>query len=607
MASSSSCFGDITITTSADAEPIANCETYSGDILISSDASGSIEINGVRAIDGNLSAESVPSLTSVSADALVIVRQTLSFSSCTILANLQFDQLNSVSDLDLVALPALQSLNFGTGVSQSYNVQIRDTALESLSGIELDFVRSLNVTNNRYLTSIDMNALQNVTEFLEIAANGRDLAVSFPNLARVANLTASNISSLSIPSLIDVSGNLGIYFSSMESISAPNLTNVDVDLALVSNGRLASLDFPELQEIGGGFLIANNTDLLSVDGFDSLDTIYGALDFRGTFDNVTLPQLSGVYEGAKVESSTTDQSLCDVFDRAASRGIIRGGMTCRSNADTESTEGGGTSGTTSGTSGGSGPGAGAIAGIVIGLLLVIAAAILFWWFYQRKRKPRGHTKPEIPGPRPGHHQLPLGGHHEKPELYGGVNQVSELSGRDAEGAGARGRREVRPGVAEIDSSPLEIREAELSSTSATTTENQSTTNAASAKHSNPTTEADFSGHGPQEHVPASANVAAHSGRKDLDQPGMEVVVEPEHSHSRQTGIGHTITATMRPQTETRPPGVHPEFVCELRDLDRELDEGLITRKGYDVRRDRLFMRYFPSSDGAPHELEAGQS
>ena len=44
--------------------------------------------------------------------------------------------------------------------------------------------------------------------------------------------------------------------------------------------------------------------------------------------------------------------------------------------------------------------------------------------------------------------------------------------------------------------------------------------------------------------------------------------------------------------------MNPQLVSQLRDLGRELDEGLITRKGYGVRRREPFKRCFSTSAGA---------
>lgn len=251
--STAACSGDITITTSDDSGSIADCDAFDGNILISSDAAGSLEINGLGALTGDLTAKNASQLTSTSADALSSVGGALDFSSCSNLSALHFRELADVNAIKLMSLPALQSLEIGTGLSRSNDVQISNTGLTSTDEINLEAVGALNMNNNRNLTCIEINRLRNVTKSVTMAANNPGLAVSFPSLATAANLTIFNISSLSIPSLIDVSGSLSIYSSFMDSLSAPNITKVGKDLSLLTNARLLSLDLAQLQTIGGPY------------------------------------------------------------------------------------------------------------------------------------------------------------------------------------------------------------------------------------------------------------------------------------------------------------------------------------------------------------------
>jgi hypothetical protein len=184
----------------------------------------------------------------------------------------------------LTSSAALQSLNFGSGVRRANNVEISDTALTSLSGIELEAVTTMNINNNRYLTEVDVNNLGNVTRALTFAANSAQLKISLPNLESAANLTFINVSDVSMPSLSKVAGAFGTYFATFETFSAPNLTSTGNDLAFVSCGMLTNLSFPQLTTIGGGFLIANNSQLETIDQFPQLKTVAGALNFAGVFD-----------------------------------------------------------------------------------------------------------------------------------------------------------------------------------------------------------------------------------------------------------------------------------------------------------------------------------
>ena len=200
------------------------------------------------------------------------------------MSNLQFDSLTGVNIIEWIALPALQSLNFAQGIQKANSVVISNTQLTNINGIELTAVGTLNINNNNYLTDVNVNDLKNITNALSFSANGRDLAISFPNLEQAANLTFRNVSKIDMPSLAIVAGDMGFYSDTFQTFTAPNLTSTGGTLAFVDSPSLTSFAFPSLQTIGGGFLVANNTNLQAINGLPKLATIIGALDFAGTFN-----------------------------------------------------------------------------------------------------------------------------------------------------------------------------------------------------------------------------------------------------------------------------------------------------------------------------------
>lgn len=367
------------ISSSSDASQLANCSEFEGDIIITEEASGNIQLNGIRAIGGDLRCINATQLTSLSADQLGSIGGIFDLERLTILADLTMGSLSRVNTIKFISLPALGSLNFATGISRANNVEISDTRLTDLSGIELEAVTEMNINNNIYLKEVDVNALTNVTRGLTFAANHEELTISLPNLESAANLTFINTSDVSMPSLAQVGGSMGFYFGTFQSFAAPNLTRTGNDIAFVSCGSLNNLSCPSLESIGGGFLIANNTDLETIDDFNKLETIGGALDFRGVFNNVSFNALSDVRGGANVESSTTNEALCDAFTRAASRGIIKGDTECRTEVENDQTNGSSTTsggGSSSSSSGAANPGIFDPSAPLTGLSALIAA-ILF--------------------------------------------------------------------------------------------------------------------------------------------------------------------------------------------------------------------------------------
>ena len=94
---------------------------------------------------------------------------------------------------------------------------------------------------------------------------------------------------------------------------------------------LTALSIPSLTEIGGTFLIANNSKLRTIGEFPFLKTIGGSLDWAGSFDYASgLPLLSDVGGGVNVQSSS-DSFKCP-FPQIRTNGVVKGnGFICSGN------------------------------------------------------------------------------------------------------------------------------------------------------------------------------------------------------------------------------------------------------------------------------------
>lgn len=198
------------------------------------------------------------------------------------LYTLSFGSLSSVGSIKWTALPQLQKLEFATGVSEADNVAITNTGLTSLNGISLNTVQDFDITENLNLKSVNVNNLTNATGLINFAGNMDSLEIELPNLASGSNMTFRNVSSVSVPSLHNLTGQMGFWGDSFESFSAPNLTETG-DLVFNSNSKLSNLSLPALETVNGGFRITRNDELSSL-SFPELATITGAIDFAGSFD-----------------------------------------------------------------------------------------------------------------------------------------------------------------------------------------------------------------------------------------------------------------------------------------------------------------------------------
>jgi hypothetical protein len=341
-----------TLSSPADATSLASsCSTISGNIAVASSVSGPMDLSSIQKIKGDLSCVGAVNLTSLTADSLTSIGGDFTLTSLIIMSNLAFPKLTSVGAIKWTTLNALQQLTFTAGLDTADTVVIGDTQLNSLNGINLETVESLNINNNNYLQLISTQ-ISSITGSLNIDSNGNSLVVEFPNLENAFNMTIRNISSISIPSLKTVNSTLGFYGDLLESISAPNLTTVSGDLAVVANPSLTNISMPLLKTVGGGFQVANNTKLLKIDSFPKLEST-GAINFSGNFTDVQLPKLKDVKGAFNMQSS--GNFSCDPFDEYKADKVIKGSdYTCVSKSNNVQASGTGTSTTSSPSSTGTG-------------------------------------------------------------------------------------------------------------------------------------------------------------------------------------------------------------------------------------------------------------
>lgn len=340
----------IKISSQGDADKYGSCKKIDGDVELTSDVSGSLSLNGIEEISGGLSCKNATNLNSLSAPTLGSIGDTFKLESLTQLFTLSFGSLSSVGGIKFNAIPSLQNLDFPTGVSEAGDVDITNTGLTSLNGISLNTVGGFSITENPYLKSVNVNNLTNATGLINFAGNMNSLKIELPNLASGTNMTFRNVSSVSVPSLHNLTGQLGFWGDSFKSFSAPNLTETG-DLVFNDNSKFNNLSMPALEKVNGGFRISRNDKLTSI-SFPELATITGAIDFAGAFDEVDIPKLENVKGGFNIQSSGDFD--CDGFDKKHKSKVIRGSYTCsakKSNPKSKNGQSGTTSGSASKASG----------------------------------------------------------------------------------------------------------------------------------------------------------------------------------------------------------------------------------------------------------------
>jgi len=240
---------------------------------------------------------------------------------------LTFPRLATVDDIEWNALPNLQQLTFTSTVTKASIINIQNTELGSLEGIDLKTVDTFYIANNRYLNDITLQ-LANVGNSLTLEANNPAVNVSFPNMIWANNMTFRNCSSVSIPSLATINGSMGFYGNDIQEFIGANLTSVGKDLSFVSNTKLTNISLPLLTSVGGGFTVANNTELEQVDGFPDLAKVVGAVDFNGNFSDVALPGLKDVQGAFNIQSTGDLTKQCSHFSSLKDSSVIKGDYVC---------------------------------------------------------------------------------------------------------------------------------------------------------------------------------------------------------------------------------------------------------------------------------------
>lgn len=328
-----------------DALDIGKCEKFKGNIQIGNETDSQLKFTGLEEVGGDITCTNNAGLVSLSAPDLKKVGGIFKLEGLAVLSTLDMGSLNSVKELQLLHLGGLSRLGFGTeGIKSADRVEISDTRLNSIEGVNVQSLAKMDINNNRHLAKFD-SSIRNLTDVLNINANGLGGAdggfqVALPNLEWIANMTISNVTEFKVPSLTNVTGNMRFDSNFFKSFSAANLTEVkDGEFSFVSNSNLQNISIPMLERIGGGFTIANNTDLNKVDGFPALKDIGGAVALRGSFTDVELPALKDVRGTFTIKSTEDIENSCKRFeDNSAALAIAPDckGKVANANDDTSS-------------------------------------------------------------------------------------------------------------------------------------------------------------------------------------------------------------------------------------------------------------------------------
>jgi hypothetical protein len=258
---------------------MTSCATFTGSIAIATGTTDDIAFSGIKQLNGNLVAPPNANIKRISANDLVNITGEMNLDGLTRLNGVDFPQLKNVSSIKWNALPALQNIGFTSSVETAKKIDIQNTAIRSLKGINIVQAESLNIANNQYINEISMQ-LGNVTKSLDFSFNNKAVKVELPNLIWASNLTFRFCGSVSLPSLTKLNSSLGLFNNDFESFSAPNLTEVGAFLAVVANEKMGNMSLPLLTKVGANLQIQNNTELGELE-LPKLESVKGAVNITG--------------------------------------------------------------------------------------------------------------------------------------------------------------------------------------------------------------------------------------------------------------------------------------------------------------------------------------
>lgn len=273
--------GTTTIQNQGDATAFASCTgTFSGSIAIATSTTEDISIPGIRVLSGNLIASNNANLKQIGATDMEQLNGDMQLDTLQRLNAVSFPKLKKVNSIKWNALPNLGQIGFTASVEEANVLDIQNTGLKSLAGINIQKAKSIKVFNNDYINEIKMQ-LGNVSDTLDLSNNNKAVVVELPNLIWANNLNFRACGSVSLPSLEKLNGSFGLYNSGMESFAAPNLTTVGKSLAIIGNDQLSNISLPLVTKVSDDLRFANNSALLEVDGLPSLESVGGAFDMSG--------------------------------------------------------------------------------------------------------------------------------------------------------------------------------------------------------------------------------------------------------------------------------------------------------------------------------------
>jgi hypothetical protein len=345
----------------SDVAALADCETIYGDLVVRiENGTTDISIPGVKHITGSLylrfsdrlnitsfSMESLVSIagemlssygtvTSINLPRLSTVGEYFILEALPGLANLDLSNLTAVGTILLSSLPALESLNFTSGLKQVTGFTIpgtegriakfivQHTALKYLDGLKFPSIHRINILDNPHLSRVEL-ALEstvyanpreidpgeiNINFGKSISISGNPgLELSLPHLKTISGFaTFMHLSSINIPQLRSSNETLSFSYCTMQEFIAPSLVSVAQQL-IISKSNISKISLPAFQT-AWGLIIFATVPASCVEG------------------GISTPNLVSLQHLSVATGDENTHSYCQLFAKLRCRGLIKRTYQC---------------------------------------------------------------------------------------------------------------------------------------------------------------------------------------------------------------------------------------------------------------------------------------
>ncbi|KAL1618520.1 protoplasts-secreted [Diplodia seriata] len=287
---------------------ISSCKTFEGSIAISEETWGSISLDGIEEITGSLIVDSAETLTYFSADSLSSIGG-LELSNAPLFTGFDLPSLNKIESLSLSSLPLLWEVDFGSTIEECSTVEVRDTYLTSLE-LEVLEPEKIIIEENDFLWSVSV-ASTSVDE-ISIGGNTNAVDISFPQLESAKQVTISNATGLSFPSLTSIEESITITDSWLETFDFSTLETIGGSLEISGVWDLESLSLSSLKSVGGDLKISDCG--FSSLAFEALESVEGDLSFDlASLEEFTFESLTSVGGSWDVAGSSSASLSCSDY------------------------------------------------------------------------------------------------------------------------------------------------------------------------------------------------------------------------------------------------------------------------------------------------------